>query len=158
MAVRRERALALGGFDDALDLGRALAGGGDLDFIWRALAAGDGVRYEPSIRARHAHRRHLPETVEQILAHNRSLIVTLEKAVRQSRGRARVGPLLFLTWRLMKPWVRLVRGAVGRDPLPHRALLRLPFACWGGLGEYPRLRQLAASRRRAGDATSALAP
>src|SRR6185312_9188824 len=54
-AVRRETATALGGFDEALDLGAALPGGGDHDFLWRALQAGHSVVYEPAALAWHEH-------------------------------------------------------------------------------------------------------
>ena len=39
-AVRRDAARALGGFDEALDLGAVLPGGGDHDLLWRALQSG----------------------------------------------------------------------------------------------------------------------
>ena len=39
-AVRRDAARALGGFDEALDLGTVLPGGGDHDLLWRALQSG----------------------------------------------------------------------------------------------------------------------
>ena len=47
-AVRRDVALDLGGFDEALDLGAPLAGGGDHDLLWRALEAGWRVVYQPA--------------------------------------------------------------------------------------------------------------
>src|SRR5262249_51638139 len=45
-AVQRRVAIELGGFDEALDLGGALPGGGDHDLLWRALQAGYSVVYE----------------------------------------------------------------------------------------------------------------
>ena len=39
MAVRRSVILELGGFDEALDMGAVLPGGGDLDILWRVLEA-----------------------------------------------------------------------------------------------------------------------
>jgi glycosyltransferase involved in cell wall biosynthesis len=56
MAVRRDEALALGGFDTALDVGTATGGGGDLEFYFRVLAAGGLVVYEPAAVVRHVHR------------------------------------------------------------------------------------------------------
>ena len=146
LAVRRETALEIGGFDEALDLGATLPGGGDLDIIWRTARAGYKVVYEPSVRARHEHRPAVDDTVAQILGHNQSLIVLLDKALSQTRGRERAAVAAFLGWRLLKPFVRLGRKALGRDPLPLSALVRLPGACWRGLGLYPRMREVARSR------------
>ncbi len=150
MALRRETALALGGFDEALDMGPALPGGGDLDLLWRLLAAGHELVYEPSVGARHEHRREVEAAIEQIAEHNRSLIAVLTKSAAAARGSTRWGILAFLAWRLVKPGLRLLRRAAGRDPLPARALLRVGGACWRGLTTYPEARRLA--RRRAAEA------
>lgn len=159
LAVRRRPVLDLGGFDEALDLGATLPGGGDLDIIWRTARAGHTVVYEPAIGARHEHRESVRDTVNQILGHNQSLIVLLDKAVRVTRGRERLSVLAFLGWRLLKPVVRLGSKVLGRDPLPLTALLRLPVACWRGLGLYPRMQEEARARReRAGPPTPAGAP
>lgn len=48
---------ALGGFDDALDTGPPLPGGGDLDIFFRVLAAGHPLVYEPRMAVFHRHRR-----------------------------------------------------------------------------------------------------
>src|SRR3989338_8557019 len=50
-AVGRDAVLAFGGFDEALDCGERLPGGGDLDIFWRALQAGYHLVYEPSLVA-----------------------------------------------------------------------------------------------------------
>lgn len=65
MAVRRETALALGGFDPALDVGTRTGGGGDLEFYFRALSAGHLVVYEPQAVVRHRHRRSAADLVRQ---------------------------------------------------------------------------------------------
>ena len=57
LAVRRRTILDLGGFDEALDLGHPLPGGGDLDILWRVLDAGYEIVYDPAVQARHEHRR-----------------------------------------------------------------------------------------------------
>ena len=56
MALRREPALALGGFDPALDVGTPSGGGGDLEMFFRLVSAGHLVVYEPSAVVRHRHR------------------------------------------------------------------------------------------------------
>lgn len=65
MAVRREPALAMGGFDVALDAGTPAAAGGDLELMFRAIKAGHAVCYEPAIILRHEHRATLDAAIEQ---------------------------------------------------------------------------------------------
>jgi GT2 family glycosyltransferase len=148
MAVRREAVLQLGGFDEALDLGAALPGGGDLDIFWRLLGAGYEVLYDPAVRARHEHRADRDSAARQIVGHNRALIAWLTKCVVRARGRKRLGIAAFLLWRLAKPGYRLARRVVGRDPLPAPVLLQLWAHGWAGLAAYPRARRLARQRRR----------
>ena len=148
-AVRRETATALGGFDEALDLGAALPGGGDHDFLWRALQAGHSVVYEPAALAWHEHRPAAEGVHAQVVGHQRALLAFLSKHV-VGGGTGPRGPLAwYLAWRLLKPGVRLVRRAVGRDPLPVPVLARMWWNCWAGLVAYPRARRLARARREA---------
>lgn len=148
LAVRRDLALHLGGFDEALDLGAALPGGGDLDMMWRILQSGAEVVYQPAVRARHEHRVTEASAHEQIVGHQRALVALLAKTAVGARQR-RGSVLLFLLWRLLKPGVRLARRAVGRDPLPAGVLLRMWGACWRGLAAYPQALRLAERRREA---------
>jgi GT2 family glycosyltransferase len=157
MAVRRKLVLDLGGFDEALDMGDALPGGGDLDILWRILEAGFEVLYEPAVRALHEHRSDAVEAARQIMGHHRALIAWLTKCLVRARGKARAEILLFLIWRLFKPGVRLVRRSLGRDPLTNGMLIRLWGHCWLGLAAYPRARRLATRRRRLAQGWSGLA-
>ncbi|MGH7512019.1 MAG: glycosyltransferase family 2 protein [Gemmatimonadales bacterium] len=146
-AVRREVAVALGGFDEALDLGSILPGGGDHDLLWRALEAGYSVVYEPAARAWHEHRASAVGVHGQIVGHQRALLAFLAKHL--VRGPTR-GPLAgYVAWRLLKPGVRLLRRAAGRDPLPAPVLARMWWNCWAGLVSYPRARRVAQARREA---------
>jgi glycosyltransferase involved in cell wall biosynthesis len=56
MAFRREALLALGGFDEALDTGPPLPGGGDLDIFYRVLRSRGVLVYEPAMLVFHRHR------------------------------------------------------------------------------------------------------
>jgi GT2 family glycosyltransferase len=146
-AVRRTAALALGGFDEALDLGAALPGGGDHDLLWRALMAGHAVVYEPAALARHEHRPEAARAHDQIVGHQRALLAFLTKHLLDGGS----GDLAaYVSWRLVKPGIRLVRRAAGRDPLPAPVLARMWWNCWAGLVAYPRARRLARARREAG--------
>jgi glycosyltransferase involved in cell wall biosynthesis len=144
-AVRVGAARALGGFDEALDLGALLPGGGDHDLLWRALQSGARVVYEPDALAWHEHRRELGAAHQQIVGHQRALLAFLGKHLVRSPARL---PLFgYLTWRLLKPGVRLVRRGLGRDPLPAGVLVRMWWHCWAGLATYPQARRVARARR-----------
>lgn len=148
-AVRRDVALALGGFDESLDLGDPLPGGGDHDLLWRALQAGYEVAYEPRALAWHEHRSEMPAVQAQIAHHQRALVAFLAKHAFRARGPERLSLLAFLAWRLVKPGTRLVRRVFGLDPLPGSLLVRMWGNCWLGLVAYPHARALARRRRSA---------
>jgi GT2 family glycosyltransferase len=148
MAIRRSVALSLGGFDEALDMGAVLPGGGDVDMVFRVLDAGHELVYEPRVHAWHEHRRELAAAEQQILGHHRATIAYLTKAVGKTRWPRKASVVAFLLWRLVKPVVRLGKRAVGRDPLSARTLLRLCTETWRGLGAYPRAVRLAGERAR----------
>jgi len=57
MAFRRNVLIELGGFDDALDTGAPLPGGGDLDMFYRVVRAGYPLVREPKMVVYHQHRR-----------------------------------------------------------------------------------------------------
>jgi GT2 family glycosyltransferase len=148
-AVRRHVALQLGGFDEALDMGAALPGGGDHDMLWRVLQAGYDVVYEPAALAWHEHRASRRGVTDQIIGHQRAVVAFLAKHVVRTGGRARLPLVTFLAWRLIKPGVRLIRRGLGRDPLPASALLLMWWNCWRGLSAYPAAKRLARRRREA---------
>ncbi len=146
MAVNRSAIQALGGFDEALDMGAVLPGGGDQDILWRALEAGHEVVYEPRVQAWHEHRSDVEAVGRQIAGHGRALVATLTKSLRIAPWPRKPPVLAFLVWRLAKPFVRLVRRLFGLDPLPARVLWRLAGETWAGLFAYPAARRLAAER------------
>jgi len=148
LAVRRTLALELGGFDEALDLGAALPGGGDNEMVWRMLEGGALVEYEPTAVVRHEHRRGHEAVIRQILGHQRAAVAVVAKAAWHTRGVRRLPVVAFLGWRLLKPGVRVVRGAVGHDPLPPRVLFRMWVECVRGLWAYPTARAIALRRRQ----------
>ena len=107
LAVRRRFALELGGFDEALDMGAVLPGGGDCDMLWRMLEAGHEVVYEPRVRARHEHREDRQGAEQQILGYGRATVATLTKFVGVAPWRRKPPAAAFLAWRLVKPVVRI---------------------------------------------------
>ena len=66
MAFRRELFVTVGGFDEALDMGTAIGGGGDLDMFARLLRSGVRARYVPDAQAEHQHRRTMTALVRQV--------------------------------------------------------------------------------------------
>ena len=57
MAFTTDILRALGGFDEALDTGADVPGGGDLDVFYRTIRAGHALVYEPRCLVFHQHRR-----------------------------------------------------------------------------------------------------
>ncbi len=161
LSVRRKMALQIGGFDAALDLGgetscpedpdmvwrgTVMPGGGDQDMVWRMLDSGAEVIYQPLAKVRHEHRRELKAVYEQILRHQVGMIGLVTKAVRVSGGSERIGAIAFLSWRLIKPGVRLFRRAFGYDELPFPLLLRIWWNCWRCLGAYSKAQKVVFQR------------
>jgi len=147
MAFRTIVLKQLNGFDEALDMGPPLPGGGDLDIFYRVMRAGYQLVYEPRALVRHRHRDTEEEVRAQLAGHHRSLTAFLIKTLGAERGWARFGIVFFLVWRLTKPGVRLARRAAGRDQVPGPLLLRIWWNCWRGLGAYPKAQKLVQVRR-----------
>lgn len=139
MAVNRSAALALGGFDEALDMGGALPGGGDLDMFYRMIRAGYSSVYDPRYLVFHQHRRDL---------------AGLRRQYRDSWGRAwaafavksfRNDPPMRIVWIKHVVWwfawqgTQFLRSGVGRSARPPALIL---LETWGGLtglmGAYDR--------------------
>ncbi len=59
MCFRTRMLAALGGFDEALDTGAWVPGGGDLDMFYRVIRAGYPLVYEPRFLVFHEHRREM---------------------------------------------------------------------------------------------------
>jgi len=144
LAVHRWRMLALGGFDEALDLGPVLPGGGDPDALWRLLGASWNVAYEPAALAAHEQRRELDPAYDQAVGYQRALVAFLIKSALNARGRKKGEVRAFLAWRLVEPLARLLNPG---DPLPTGASLRMLIQRWRGLVAYRAARQLVRQRR-----------
>jgi glycosyltransferase involved in cell wall biosynthesis len=57
MAFRTAMLRSMGGFDEALDTGADVPGGGDLDIFYRVIRSGYALVYEPGFMVFHQHRR-----------------------------------------------------------------------------------------------------
>jgi len=80
MAFDRKLLIELGGFDEALDTGAPLPGGGDLDIFYRVLRSGRGIVYEPQYAVFHEHRETMPQLRRQYWTWGLGFMAFLVKA------------------------------------------------------------------------------
>lgn len=140
MAFDRRLLLEIGGFDEALDTGAPLPGGGDLDIFYRVIRTGRPMVYEPTYAVYHEHRETLPQLERQYWTWGLGFMAYLTKC-------RRADPDLRSRQSAMAWWWMLDRlAAIGRAGLRGKSR-ELAFA-WaefkGGLqgmvGEYDRSR------------------
>jgi glycosyltransferase involved in cell wall biosynthesis len=145
MSMLRSEALRLHGFDDNLDTGPPLPGGGDLEFFYRAVIGGGELVYAPSVAVLHQHR----QTIEQLRRQYRSWGTTWMTCVMHSRdhgpGFRRAAWSQVLSWYAMQLRVFRSSDAQGRMLV----LNELLGALRGMMGEYRRSERRMAQRRRA---------
>lgn len=138
MAFDRSLLLALGGFDEALDTGAPLPGGGDLDIFYRVLRSGRAIVYEPRYAVYHEHRETLPQLKRQYWSWGLGFMAFLAKSRRSDPALARKQAAILRWWLLDK----LADLAVAACRLRFRELGFLTAELWGGIvgmaGEYDR--------------------
>ncbi|MDK4716521.1 glycosyltransferase [Rhizobium sp. CNPSo 4039] len=140
MAFDRALLMELGGFDEALDTGAPLPGGGDLDIFYRVLRSGRPMIYEPEYAVYHEHRETIPQLRRQYWTWGLGMMAFLVKSYRtdsvmRARHRAMVRWWFFDQLKALARAARRLRG--------HE--LRFGIAeLWGGIyglaGEYDRSR------------------
>jgi glycosyltransferase involved in cell wall biosynthesis len=138
MTFRRQILLQLGGFDDALDTGAPLPGGGDLDIFYRVVRAGFPLVYEPQYLVFHQHRREVEKLRHQYWTWGLGFMAFVIKSYGSDPPQRSQLRRLIFWW--LKYQVRQVKARLrGRHPLPLPMLLS---EFWGGIvglfGEYPR--------------------
>jgi glycosyltransferase involved in cell wall biosynthesis len=149
MAFRREIVLKLGGFDEALDTGATLPGGGDLDIFYRVIRAGYPLIYEPQYLVYHQHRREYAKLSHQYWTWGLGFMAFVVKSF-QNDPPQRVMLCRLIGW-WVKDMLRQLKSSIrGRHVLPPTMLLA---ELWGGIvglfGEYPRsLRRVEQIRRQ----------
>jgi glycosyltransferase involved in cell wall biosynthesis len=138
MAFNRRRLLDLGGFDEALDTGPPLPGGGDHDIFYRVVRAGGPLVYEPRMLVFHQHRKTMPQLRHQYWTWGLSVMAVATKWYRED-------PQMRTQWRwLIYRWFRmqifdLLRSLAGRHVLPTGCIFReLAGGIVGLFGEYAR--------------------
>jgi glycosyltransferase involved in cell wall biosynthesis len=149
MSLRRRFVLDIGGFDEALDTGRPLPGGGDLDIFYRVLRAGAVLAYDPQIAVHHEHRREMAVLRRQYYTWGLGFAAFVVKSINDdptTRGRFLGLLLWWFNYQLRRMRGRLRR----RDPTP---MPMIWAEVWGGLvglaGEYGRSRRRIAAIKAA---------
>ncbi len=138
MAFRRDVLLKLGGFDEALDTGPTLPGGGDLDMFYRVVRAGYPLVYEPRYLAFHQHRRERAALRRQYWTWGLGFFAFLVKSYMTDPP---LRPRLRSTtaWWFKHELSELVRSLSGRHALPPDMILaELVGGMVGLAGEYQR--------------------
>ncbi|MFS8056774.1 glycosyltransferase [Rhizobium sp. BR 317] len=140
MAFDRALLIRLGGFDEALDTGAPLPGGGDLDIFYRVLRSGRPMIYEPEYAVYHEHRETIPQLRRQYWTWGLGMMAFLVKSYRTD-DELRAQHRAMVRWWFFDQLKALARAAGrfrGHD-------LRFGMAeLWGGIyglaGEYDRSR------------------
>ncbi|BCL37655.1 glycosyltransferase family 2 protein [Nostoc sp. MS1] len=138
MAFRREVLLKIGGFDEALDTGAPLPGGGDLDIFYRVIRAGYTLVYEPEYLVFHQHRREYEKLQRQYWSWGLGFMAFVIKAYQTDPPQR--SKLRALIWWWVKYQLKQLRDSWrGNHVLPINMILA---EMWGGIvgffGEYPR--------------------
>jgi ABC-type polysaccharide/polyol phosphate export permease/GT2 family glycosyltransferase len=136
MAFRTTILKEINGFDEALDTGPPLPGGGDLDIFYRVLRSGHKLIYEPRAIVHHLHREAISELNYQLTGHSKSLSAFLFKTMVTEKGWRKSGVALFTGWRLLKVPIRIIQRLFGRDVLPVKLLFSIFRSFLAGFGTY----------------------
>lgn len=139
MAFRRDLLLELGGFDEALDTGASLPGGGDHDMFYRIIRSGNTLVYEPKYLVFHQHRREY-EALRRQYSRSWGLGFTayVSKCFLSDPPQRKKLCRLVLWW-LKYELDLLLKSLTGRHALsPEIFLGELLWGIFGLLGEYPR--------------------
>jgi len=147
MAVRRSVVQAMGGFDEALDTGVALPGGGDLDVFYRILRAGHPIVTEPLCLVFHQHRRSYDELRHQMWTWGLGFMTFVAKSYRadpDQRGKFR-RVIVQWFWRRSSHALLCATGHA-RRPVG-LAMAQLAGGVVGLFGEYSRSERRIRRRR-----------
>lgn len=138
MAFERESVLRIGGFDEALDTGAPLPGGGDLDMFYRMARTGAPFVYEPQFAVLHDHRREIAQLRRQYWTWGLAHMAFIVKSHRTDPAYRRLLRKL-VRWWFLDQFSQLWLSLRGRHVLPPNMIA---VELWGGviglLGEYDR--------------------
>ena len=159
MVIRRSLLEALGGFDEALDTGAPLPGGGDLDIFYRIVRSNHPLVYEPRMMVFHEHRATEPALRRQCYTWGLGFMAYLSKTYRCDREQR---PILrrLAGWWFMDQVRQLRDAGLGRHALPASMILA---ELWDGIvglsGGYARsLRRIQVIRHHVRSARTRACP
>jgi GT2 family glycosyltransferase len=149
MVFRRDALQSLGGFDENLDTGAPLPGGGDLDIFYRLVRSGQPLVYEPRMLVFHQHRREYEALRRQYWTWGLGHMAFVAKSHRHDAVRRAHFRRLVLWW-LQQHGRILVASLRRRNGVPpDLAVAELTGGIVGLLGEYRRSeRRVERIRRR----------
>ena len=138
MAFRRDILQQIGGFDEALDTGAPLPGGGDLDIFYRVIRAGYPLVYEPRYLVFHQHRRDVEALRRQYRSWGLGFMAFVVKSYQTDPPQRSKLRRLVLWW--FKYQLRqLLKSLAGRHMLPPGMIIaELKGGIAGLLGGYYR--------------------
>lgn len=143
MAFRTEVLRRMGGFDEALDTGAPVPGGGDLDIFYRIIRAGHTLVYEPRFLVFHQHRREMKDLRLQFRrSWGLGFMCYISKCLKNDPER-RVNLIRLIYWWFINDLTMLLmhlkKKALGKVHLPPSIFLG---EIWGGvaglMGGYSR--------------------
>jgi GT2 family glycosyltransferase len=138
--------LYLGGFDEALDTGPPLPGGGDLDAFFRVLDSGAVLIYEPRMTVFHRHRRTNDELRKQYYSWGLGFGAFLDRRWRDPAQRLQI--VRMTAWWTEYAIKAVVDAGRKRDAVGMRcAVAELGGGFVGLAGEYSRSKHRIARRR-----------
>jgi GT2 family glycosyltransferase len=147
MVFRRDVLLRIGGFDEALDTGPPLPGGGDLDIFYRVARSGEPIVYEPRLLVFHQHRRDYAGLRRQYWSWGTGFMAFVTKHFALERGERRRWVML-IRWWIGYQLRRLSRSLVGRGDQPSDLVAaELLGGLIGLCGVYPRSQRRSARIR-----------
>lgn len=129
MTFRREILLELGGFDEALDTGAPLPGGGDLDIFYRVVRANYPLVYEPSYLVYHQHRQEIEKLKRQYWSWGAGFMAFVVKSYQQDLSQ-RTKIIRLVLWWFCYQFEQLKDSYVGSQILPPRMVWA---ELWGGV-------------------------
>jgi GT2 family glycosyltransferase len=148
MAFRRNVLCEIDGFDEALDTGARLPGGGDLDIFYRIIRAGHVLVYEPSYMVFHEHRASESALRRQYYTWGLGFMAFVEKSYRSDPAQ-RVQFRRLVIWWIRDQISKLSKTLLRRHVLPFSMIFAEFYGGMVGLfGEYPRsLKRIAGVRK-----------
>lgn len=138
----------LGLFDEALDTGAPLPGGGDIDMFYRIIRGGTSLVYSPGLMVLHEHRRDIKGLRKQYGSWGKSILVLVRKNEKSDPEMKRANRRLAHMY--IKGLLRQLAGSLlGRGQrYPSFVLAELVGAAVGSAGEYGRSQKRVAERVR----------